>query len=84
MDMERLVARADILGLVSDLKQRAKLGDPLFVEGMDEYQADILKKPTIDRIRSKISDNRTQNVSAYDPQGIESLKTWVYSSHSPN
>ncbi|KAJ5092017.1 hypothetical protein NUU61_006887 [Penicillium alfredii] len=55
--------------------ERAKLGDPKFVPKMDEYQRDILKKATIDDIRGKISDTRTQNVSSYDPAGIESLDT---------
>ncbi|RHZ67964.1 gamma-glutamyltransferase family protein [Aspergillus thermomutatus] len=53
--------------------ERTNLGDPLFVAGLDEYQENMLKQSTIDEIRRKISDVRTQNVSAYDPQGIESL-----------
>ncbi|THC88214.1 hypothetical protein EYZ11_012342 [Aspergillus tanneri] len=55
--------------------ERTKLGDPLFVEGMDKYQDDMLKQSTINEIRGKISDFCTQNVSAYDPDGIESLET---------
>jgi gamma-glutamyltranspeptidase/glutathione hydrolase len=55
--------------------QRSKLGDPLFVDGMANYEEDILKQSTIDDIRSKISDARTQNVSVYDPAGLESLET---------
>ncbi|CAI7585894.1 unnamed protein product [Penicillium glandicola] len=55
--------------------ERTNLGDPLFVDGMAEYQKDILEQATIDDIRSKISDVRTQNVSAYDPAGLESLDT---------
>ncbi|KAG2412527.1 hypothetical protein HFD88_010084 [Aspergillus terreus] len=55
--------------------QRSLLGDPAFVEGMGEYQEDILKKVTVDDVRSRISDARTQNVSAYDPDGFESLNT---------
>jgi gamma-glutamyltranspeptidase/glutathione hydrolase len=51
------------------------LGDPLFVDGMAKYEKDILKQSTIDDIRSKISDARTQNVSVYDPAGLESLET---------
>ncbi|KAE8367894.1 gamma-glutamyltranspeptidase [Aspergillus caelatus] len=54
---------------------RAELGDPLFLEGVDEYQNDMLKQSTIDEIRGKISDLHTQNVSAYDPKGLESLDT---------
>jgi gamma-glutamyltranspeptidase/glutathione hydrolase len=55
--------------------QRSNLGDPLFVDGMAKYQKQILEQSTIDDIRSKISDVRTQNVSAYDPPGLEILDT---------
>ncbi|KAI4112950.1 MAG: hypothetical protein LQ345_005975 [Seirophora villosa] len=55
--------------------ERANLGDPLFVPGLDEYQSDVLSETTADEIRSKISDLRTLNVSAYDPAGLESLDT---------
>ncbi|KAL4920367.1 gamma-glutamyltranspeptidase [Aspergillus aurantiobrunneus] len=54
---------------------RTVLGDPSFVEGMTEYEKDMLQKQTIDDIHRKISDVRTQNVSAYDPAGLESLDT---------
>lgn len=53
--------------------ERTNLGDPLFVAGLDEFEENMLKQSTIDEIRRKISDYRTQNVSAYNPQGIESL-----------
>jgi len=55
--------------------QRTNLGDPVFVKGLDEYQHDMLKDSTIHKIRQKISDLQTQNVSAYDPDGFESLDT---------
>ncbi|KAI1271276.1 gamma-glutamyltransferase 1 [Xylaria sp. FL0933] len=55
--------------------QRSELGDPLFVEGLDAYQASILSNKTAAEVRSKISDFRTLNVSAYDPEGFESLPT---------
>ncbi|KAL2822689.1 nucleophile aminohydrolase [Aspergillus cavernicola] len=54
---------------------RTVLGDPDFVDGMTEYEDGMLNKQTIDDIRGKISDLRTQNVSAYDPDGFESLET---------
>ncbi|KOC08849.1 gamma-glutamyltranspeptidase [Aspergillus flavus AF70] len=54
---------------------RTELGDPYFLEGLDEYQKDMLEQSTIDEIRGKISDLHTQNVSAYDPKGLESLDT---------
>lgn len=44
---------------------------------MGDYQQRILSESIIERIRCKISDFRTQNVSVYDPDGIESLRTLV-------
>jgi gamma-glutamyltranspeptidase/glutathione hydrolase len=55
--------------------QRTQLGDPHFVKGMVEYEKGMLEAQTINDIRGKISDLRTQNVSAYNPAGIESLET---------
>ncbi|KAL8743996.1 MAG: hypothetical protein Q9190_003716 [Brigantiaea leucoxantha] len=55
--------------------QRANLGDPLFVPGLDEYQREMVNDTTAERTRSKISDVRTLNVSEYDPTGLESLET---------
>ncbi|KAL0258401.1 hypothetical protein SLS55_007577 [Diplodia seriata] len=54
---------------------RTELGDPDFVDGMYEYMDQMLSKNTTSLIRSRISDFHTQNVSAYDPDGIESLET---------
>ena len=50
--------------------ERSNLGDPLFVEGLDEYQAEMLNETTAERVRSKIEDFATQNVSAYSPTGL--------------
>lgn len=55
--------------------QRSEMGDPDFVEGMYEFQAEMLNSTTAALIRSKISDSHTLNVSAYDPSGFESLET---------
>lgn len=55
--------------------QRSELGDPYFVKGMDEYQADMLNASTSAMVRSRINDLHTLNVSAYDPSGFESLET---------
>ncbi len=55
--------------------QRAQLGDPLFVPGLDRFQQSMLSENTSAEIRSKISDSQTLNVSAYDPSGLESLET---------
>ncbi|KAI1077704.1 gamma-glutamyltranspeptidase [Whalleya microplaca] len=55
--------------------QRANLGDPSFVDGLDKYQEQMLSDATAAEVRSKISDFKTQNVSWYDPAGLESLET---------
>ncbi|RJE27294.1 gamma-glutamyltranspeptidase [Aspergillus sclerotialis] len=55
--------------------ERAKLGDPLFVDGLDTYQKELVSHATADETRRKILDNQTQNTSAYDPDGLESLET---------
>ncbi|KAI4859265.1 gamma-glutamyltranspeptidase [Hypoxylon rubiginosum] len=55
--------------------QRSELGDPSFVDGLDEYQESMISNATASEVRSKISDFRTQNVSWYDPAGLESLET---------
>jgi len=55
--------------------QRTELGDPSFVEGMTEYQAQMLSNATTSAVRAKLNDYHTQNVSAYDPSGFESLET---------
>ncbi|KAI1179076.1 gamma-glutamyltransferase 1 [Nemania sp. FL0916] len=55
--------------------QRSELGDPLFVSGLDAFQASMLSSGTAAEIRSKISDFHTLNVSAYNPMGFESLPT---------
>ncbi|PYH78942.1 gamma-glutamyltranspeptidase [Aspergillus uvarum CBS 121591] len=54
---------------------RTNLGDPDFVDDMGEYQGNMLEQSTIDEIRAKISDSKTQDINAYDPRGIESLDT---------
>lgn len=55
--------------------QRSELGDPYFVKGLSEYQADIISEATASAVRARLDDFRTQNVSAYDPDGFESLET---------
>ena len=55
--------------------QRSELGDPDFVGGMYEYQAEMLNATAAADVRAKISDFHTLNVSAYDPSGFESLDT---------
>ena len=55
--------------------ERASLGDPDFVEGMDDFEADMLNATTARITRGKISDEHTLNISAYDPSGFESLES---------
>ena len=55
--------------------QRAQLGDPLFVPGLDRFQEGMLSPETAAGVRGKISDYYTLNVSAYNPSGLESLET---------
>lgn len=55
--------------------ERTDLGDPLFVSGLNQYQLNMVSENTSTIIRSKISDQHTLNVSAYDPSGIQSLNT---------
>ncbi|KAH8682691.1 gamma-glutamyltransferase 1 [Xylariales sp. PMI_506] len=53
--------------------ERTNLGDPSFVDGVLEYQQSMLSDAVASEIRSKISDFTTENVSYYDPSGIQSL-----------
>ncbi|GAB7353304.1 hypothetical protein MBLNU459_g3803t1 [Dothideomycetes sp. NU459] len=55
--------------------ERTNMGDPSFVPGMDVYQSEMLNATTAALIRSKISDQHTLNVSAYDPSGLEIAET---------
>jgi gamma-glutamyltranspeptidase/glutathione hydrolase len=54
---------------------RAELGDPLFLDGIDAYQAQMVSAQTAAEVRAKISDTKTFDVSYYDPKGLESLET---------
>jgi gamma-glutamyltranspeptidase/glutathione hydrolase len=53
----------------------AELGDPEFVQGLDAFEAAMLRPTTAAAIRANISDHHTKNVSAYDPKGYESRET---------
>lgn len=54
--------------------KRTELGDPDFLDGLYEFEADMLDATSAAAIRAKISDHHTQNVSAYDPNGFESAE----------
>ncbi|KAF1950690.1 gamma-glutamyltranspeptidase-like protein [Byssothecium circinans] len=54
---------------------RSNLGDPLFLDGIDKYQNDMISAKTAADIRAKISDTTTFNTSYYNPKGLESLET---------
>ncbi len=55
--------------------KRTELGDPDFLDGIYEFEADMIDVKSAAAIRAKISDHHTQNVSAYDPNGFESAET---------
>ncbi|OLN85274.1 Gamma-glutamyltransferase-like protein 2 [Colletotrichum chlorophyti] len=55
--------------------QRAKLGDPSFVDGLPAYTRNMISAKTGADVRARISDFQTQNVSYYNPDGLESLET---------
>ncbi|KAK1831885.1 gamma-glutamyltranspeptidase [Podospora conica] len=54
---------------------RTKLGDPSFVEGLEPYQQAMLSGAFASEVRSKISDDHTQPIDAYNPDGLEILET---------
>lgn len=58
-----------------DFQQRANLGDPLFVPGLDVYQAQMVNETTAEGIRARLSDTSTLQISGYDPLGLESIET---------
>ncbi|KAK0628790.1 nucleophile aminohydrolase [Bombardia bombarda] len=50
-------------------------GDPKFVDGLELYEEAMLSQEFAAEIRGKISDEHTQPVEAYNPDGLESLET---------
>lgn len=55
--------------------QRAELGDPSFVDGLEEFTRDMISDEFAEEVRSKISDDQTFNISYYNPDGLESIET---------
>ncbi|KAI9147539.1 Glutathione hydrolase proenzyme [Paramyrothecium foliicola] len=55
--------------------QRTKLADPSFVPGLEEFTRNMITPETGAELRARISDVRTQNVSAYNPDNYEILET---------
>ncbi|KAH7320236.1 gamma-glutamyltranspeptidase [Stachybotrys elegans] len=49
---------------------RLELGDPSFVDRIDELEAEMLSDDTAEQIRARILDNQTQPVEHYDPRMI--------------
>ncbi|TWU78994.1 hypothetical protein ED733_008293 [Metarhizium rileyi] len=50
---------------------RAELGDPGFVDGLDEYEAHLLDEHHAKQTRLRISDDHTLPVSQYDPKRVK-------------
>ena len=53
------------------MEKRPKLGDPAFLPDVPEYERHITDPQTATLIRNQISDDHTQNVSAYNPDNYE-------------
>lgn len=53
---------------------RTHLGDPDFFDYMDDFETNMTKSETAAEIRGKISDNRTHNVSHYNPKGYDIME----------
>lgn len=49
---------------------RAELGDPDYFSYMHNYEAHLLDPKTAAKIRGKISDNHTHDISHYSPKGF--------------
>ena len=57
--------------------ERSNLGDPSFVQGLGEYQAEMLNETTARRIRGEIVDTGTLDVQAYSPTGLVGVDEYV-------
>ena len=74
LDMLNLSTHRLVEAMRFGYAQRASLGDPAFVDGMDQYQQEMLDEEKSATTRGKISDSHTLNISAYDPSGFEILE----------
>jgi gamma-glutamyltranspeptidase/glutathione hydrolase len=54
---------------------RAELGDPLYIESVNQLQERMVSEQNAQAIRAKISDNRTFDTAYYQPKGLEQLET---------
>lgn len=54
---------------------RAELGDPSFVDGLDDFQTQMLSEELAEEIRSKIIDDEAFGIEYYNPEGLESIDT---------
>ena len=57
--------------LLLKLWQRAYLGDPSYVDGLETYQSNMLKESTAAKIRGKVSDLHTLPRDEYNPDGLD-------------
>lgn len=53
--------------------ERTELGDPYFVAGLQSYEDNMLSDATAAEIRGKITNQTHNNITYYDPQGLQSL-----------
>lgn len=54
---------------------RAELGDPNFVDDLDDFQEQMLSDELAEEIRSKIIDDKAFGIEYYNPDGLESIDT---------
>ncbi|KAL8665822.1 MAG: hypothetical protein Q9202_001944 [Teloschistes flavicans] len=57
--------------------KRASFGDSDYLKTIGDLETGILNASYAASIRERINDNRTQNVSAYDPEGFESRNSYM-------
>ena len=53
------------------------MGDPYYLSNMATYESEMLDTAYAAETRNKIDDSRTQNVSAYNPDGFENSDSYA-------
>ncbi|KAL8937605.1 MAG: hypothetical protein Q9216_004345 [Gyalolechia sp. 2 TL-2023] len=72
LEMSNISAHRLVEAMRFGYGKRASFGDSDFLATFPEFETSILSDSYAASIRSRILDDRTQNVSAYDPDGFES------------
>jgi len=61
--------------LIDHLTKRTELGDPAYMDNITTFEEKLISPAYINQVISKISDQYTLPVEAYDPNGFESIET---------